>query len=85
VQHDGALAQHEAVERAANAGPATGSRFEQSEQSVTKGARMRETEVRSVLGHEFDQARAVGHDINRPRFDFREHALMEVLYGRRHS
>jgi len=81
VQHDDALAQHEAVERAACAGPATRSKFEQS---VAKGARVRETKTRSVLGHQFHEARVVGHDIDRPRLDFSEHALMEVLDRERH-
>jgi hypothetical protein len=76
VQHRDTLAHHEAVERAAYASPTT---WPQLEQSVAKGAGVRQAKTGAVLGQKLNEARIVCKDINWPGFDLGEHAFMEVL------
>ena len=46
---------------------------------------MRQTKARTVFDQQFYQARIVGKDINRPRFDLGEYALVEVLDLKRYA
>ena len=81
MQYDHTSANQETIESTADARPTTRS---QLEQSITKGARVRQPKTRAVLGEQLDQTSVVGKYINGPRLNFGEHALMEVLNFKRH-
>ena len=76
MQHDDALAGHKAIERTANARPAT---RPQLEKATAKGTRVRKPKTRTVLDEQLDQASVVRKDIDGPGLNFCENALMEVL------
>ena len=70
------------VERAANAHLAVGP---QLEKPAAKRTRVRKPEIRPVLCQQLQQSRIVREDVNRPRLDLRENALVEVLDSKRHE
>jgi len=56
----------------------------QFEQSVAKGAGVRQAKTGAVFGQKLDKARIVRKDINRPGFNLGKHAFVEVLDLKRH-
>ncbi len=76
VQHDNALADQKAIERAADARPTARPKFEQP---VAERARMRKAKTWPVFDQQFNETHIVGKNIDRPRFDLCKDALVEIL------
>ncbi|OCX68975.1 hypothetical protein DLNHIDIE_03442 [Acidithiobacillus thiooxidans ATCC 19377] len=82
VQHDDALAHHEAVERPAYPRSPAWPEFKES---IAEGAGVRQAKVRAVFGEQLDKAGVVREDIDWPGLDLSKHAFMEVLDLKRHG
>ncbi len=76
MQYDDASVDYKTVKRPAYTGSAPGPQFEQT---FAKGARVWQSKAGAVFSQQFDQSRIVGDDINRPGFDLRQYAGMEVF------
>ena len=46
---------------------------------------MREAKAGAVFGQKLNEARVVGKDIDRPRFDLSKHTFVEILDLKRHT
>lgn len=76
MQYHNAAAEKETVEGSADTGATTRTKLEEP---VPECARMRKPQAWAMLSKKLDKAGVVRQDIDRPRLDLGEHALVEVL------
>lgn len=55
----------------------------QLKQPVAKSAGVRHTQIRPMLGQQFNDAGIVGQGIDRPRLDLGQHSLVKIFNGLR--
>jgi len=82
MHDDHAATDKKTIERSANAYLSARAQFEEPAAERTG---VRKAEIRAMVCQQLRQPRIVRKDVNGPRLDFGEHALVEVLDPKRHN